>query len=88
MRGSVAPCSTSAQEVAEHYARETLLDREPMTLEESTSRLLAVSASQVRDVARAIVRPEGLTVVASGPHPRARNGVRKVVQAWRGWREQ
>lgn len=76
----------SGTTVAEHYAREALLDRDPMTLEKDTQRLVGVTAAQVRDVAREIVRPERLTVIASGPHPRARSAVRRVAEAWRGAR--
>lgn len=76
----------SGTTVAEHYAREALLNRDPMTLEKDTQRLVGVTAAQVRDVARGIVRPERLTVIASGPHPRARSAVRRVAEAWRGAR--
>jgi predicted Zn-dependent peptidase len=71
-------------EVAEHYAREAMMNRPPRTLDEDTTRLLAVTGKDVCDLARTVVRPEGLTVVAAGPDRQARDAVRDVVTRWRG----
>lgn len=74
----------SIEAVAEHYAREILYGREPLTIEEFAAERVAVTVAQVRDAARELAQPGRLTFIAEGPRSE-RGKLRKLVRASRGY---
>ena len=74
----------SAEDAASYYAAGLLFDRFA-TPEQDVAELVAVSAEQVREVARRIARPERLCVVAVGLLEKGEDRrLEQVVEGWEG----
>jgi predicted Zn-dependent peptidase len=74
----------SAEESAAFYASGALFDR-PCTPEQHVNQLVRVGASEVREAARAIARPDRLDVVAVGLLEDGEDErLRQVVEGWTG----
>jgi predicted Zn-dependent peptidase len=68
LKGNLILALEDSQEVANRYAHQLILDGQLLTPERVIQKLDAVTAEEVRTVARDLFRPEKLNLAVIGPY--------------------
>ena len=82
IKGTTAIGLESSDAQASFYADQELLENRIRTVEEKFAEIDAVTADDIRTLARSTIRPEGLNLALIGPFEQDDGSIRSVIEKW------